>query len=228
MGTGSRGREGWGHIPAAPGHAYQLASSPVRRAGDSRRWGRAGTRLPELPGSLGRGLFQVTVVLGASQDIIPQLKKKYDVDTLDMVFIDHWKDRYLPDTLLLEVSPVRAGWVRPCGGWPGSHGLACVQSGHRGEWGPGPGRAGGPRGAPWMACICREQQIPPLEVEVLASQSCLTLCDPMDCTCQAPLSGILQGDLPDRGIKPGFPAVRLDSLPSEPPGKPCCPWQVGA
>ncbi|EPY90144.1 catechol O-methyltransferase isoform MB-COMT [Camelus ferus] len=34
--------------------------------------------------------------------IIPQLKKKYDVDTLDMVFLDHWKDRYLPDTLLLE------------------------------------------------------------------------------------------------------------------------------
>nr|KAF6464621.1 catechol-O-methyltransferase [Rousettus aegyptiacus] len=45
---------------------------------------------------------KVTVVTGASQDIIPQLKKKYDVDTLDMVFLDHWKDRYLPDTLLLE------------------------------------------------------------------------------------------------------------------------------
>lgn len=45
---------------------------------------------------------KVTLVIGASQDIIPQLKKKYDVDTLDMVFLDHWKDRYLPDTLLLE------------------------------------------------------------------------------------------------------------------------------
>ncbi|XP_016059847.1 PREDICTED: catechol O-methyltransferase [Miniopterus natalensis] len=45
---------------------------------------------------------RVTVIIGASQDIIPQLKKKYDVDTLDMVFLDHWKDRYLPDTLLLE------------------------------------------------------------------------------------------------------------------------------
>nr|XP_035960113.1 catechol O-methyltransferase isoform X2 [Halichoerus grypus] len=45
---------------------------------------------------------RVTVVVGASQDFIPQLKKKYDVDTLDMVFLDHWKDRYLPDTLLLE------------------------------------------------------------------------------------------------------------------------------
>uniref|UniRef100_A0A8C6HPL5 Catechol O-methyltransferase n=1 Tax=Mus spicilegus TaxID=10103 RepID=A0A8C6HPL5_MUSSI len=45
---------------------------------------------------------KVTILIGASQDLIPQLKKKYDVDTLDMVFIDHWKDRYLPDTLLLE------------------------------------------------------------------------------------------------------------------------------
>lgn len=51
-----------------------------------------------------RVLFQVTIVVGASQDVIPQLKKKYDVDTLDMVFLDHWKDRYLPDTRLLEVS----------------------------------------------------------------------------------------------------------------------------
>ena len=46
----------------------------------------------------------MTVVVGASEDIIPQLKKKYDVDMVDMVFLDHWKDRYLPDTLLLEVS----------------------------------------------------------------------------------------------------------------------------
>ncbi|KAM5263699.1 catechol O-methyltransferase [Ctenodactylus gundi] len=45
---------------------------------------------------------KVTVLVGASQDLIPELKKKYDVDTLDMVFLDHWKDRYLPDTHLLE------------------------------------------------------------------------------------------------------------------------------
>ncbi|XP_004695030.1 PREDICTED: catechol O-methyltransferase [Condylura cristata] len=45
---------------------------------------------------------RITVILGASQDIIPQLKKKYDVDTLDMVFLDHWKEQYLPDMLLLE------------------------------------------------------------------------------------------------------------------------------
>ena len=28
------------------------------------------------------------------------------------------------------------------------------------------------------------------------------------------------GDLPDPGIKPEFPALQADSLPSEPPGKP--------
>jgi catechol O-methyltransferase len=45
---------------------------------------------------------KVTILVGASQDLIPQLKKKNDVNTLDMVFLDHWKERYLPDTLLLE------------------------------------------------------------------------------------------------------------------------------
>ncbi|XP_077016488.1 catechol O-methyltransferase isoform X2 [Tamandua tetradactyla] len=45
---------------------------------------------------------KVTILTGASKAVIPQLKKKYDVDTLDMVFLDHQKDRYLPDTLLLE------------------------------------------------------------------------------------------------------------------------------
>ena len=28
------------------------------------------------------------------------------------------------------------------------------------------------------------------------------------------------GDLPDPGVKPGFPALQADSLPFEPPGKP--------
>lgn len=45
---------------------------------------------------------KVTILLGASQNLIPQLKTKYDVDTFDMVFLDHWKERYLPDTHLLE------------------------------------------------------------------------------------------------------------------------------
>ena len=66
----------------------------------------------------------------------------------------------------------------------------------------------------------------------LVCPSCLTLCDPMDCTCQAPLEGILQarilkwvaipspGDLPSPGIKPRSPALQADSLPAEPPERP--------
>lgn len=48
--------------------------------------------------------FQVKLLEGPSEVIIPQLKKKYEVDTLDFVFVDHWKDRYAPDTILLQVS----------------------------------------------------------------------------------------------------------------------------
>lgn len=51
-----------------------------------------------------RFAFQVTLIEGPSEEIIPQLKKKYEVDTLDFVFVDHWKDRYTPDTILLQVS----------------------------------------------------------------------------------------------------------------------------
>ena len=56
---------------------------------------------------------------------------------------------------------------------------------------------------------------------------------PWTIVCQGPLSMELSrqefwsglpfcslGDLPDPGIKPGFPALQTDSLPSEPPGKP--------
>ena len=73
-----------------------------------------------------------------------------------------------------------------------------------------------------------------LKVKVLVAKCCLTLCDPMDCIArQAPLPvGLSQqeyssglpfpspGDLPDPGIEPRSPALRADSLPSEPPGRP--------
>nr|XP_005024436.3 catechol O-methyltransferase isoform X2 [Anas platyrhynchos] len=55
---------------------------------------------------------KVTLIEGPSEEIIPQLKKKYEVDTLDFVFVDHWKDRYTPDTILLqECSLLRKGSV---------------------------------------------------------------------------------------------------------------------
>ena len=72
-----------------------------------------------------------------------------------------------------------------------------------------------------------------MKVKVLADQSCLTLCDPMDCSSPGPLSMGFSwqeywselpcpppGELPDPGIEPGSPALQADSLPSETPGKP--------
>ena len=63
---------------------------------------------------------------------------------------------------------------------------------------------------------------------VKVAQSCLTLCDPMDCI----VHGILQarilewvafpspGDLLNPAIEPRSPTLQADSLPTEPQGKP--------
>ena len=68
--------------------------------------------------------------------------------------------------------------------------------------------------------------------KVLVAHLCPILCDPMDCSPQAPLSlGFFRqeywnrlpfpppGDLPNGGIEPRSPASRADSLLSEPQGK---------
>ena len=68
------------------------------------------------------------------------------------------------------------------------------------------------------------------EGEGEVAQSCLTLCNPVDCSLPGPsIHGILQArilewvaisfsrDLPDPGIEPGSPALQGDALPSEPP-----------
>ena len=73
------------------------------------------------------------------------------------------------------------------------------------------------------------------ETEMLVSQSCLTVCDPMDWgSPSASVHGILQArilewvaisfsrkemDLPNPGIKPRTPALQADSLLLKPPGK---------
>ena len=59
-------------------------------------------------------------------------------------------------------------------------------------------------------------------------QSCLTFCDPMDIQSmefsrpeywsREPFPS--PGDLPNPGIKPGSPALQVDSLPAKPQGKP--------
>ena len=65
------------------------------------------------------------------------------------------------------------------------------------------------------------------------TQSCRTLCDPMDCSLHqaSPSVGFSSqeywnglpfpspGNLHDPGIEPRSPASQADALPSEPPGK---------
>ena len=75
-----------------------------------------------------------------------------------------------------------------------------------------------------------------LKLKALVTQSCLTLCNPIDCSSPgSTVHGIFQArilewvassfsrectqlrDLPDPVIEPGSPALQADALPSEPP-----------
>ena len=65
------------------------------------------------------------------------------------------------------------------------------------------------------------------DVKVKDTQSCLTLCDPMEESMEFSRpeywSGYpfpSPGDLPNPGIAPGSPALQENSLPAELPGKP--------
>uniref|UniRef100_A0A8C7VUJ5 catechol O-methyltransferase n=1 Tax=Oncorhynchus mykiss TaxID=8022 RepID=A0A8C7VUJ5_ONCMY len=49
---------------------------------------------------------KVQQVEGASGTWIPRLKEHFGAQAFDLVFLDHWKDRYLPDTKLLEVCKI--------------------------------------------------------------------------------------------------------------------------
>ena len=74
---------------------------------------------------------------------------------------------------------------------------------------------------------------PPSPPCISVSQSCPTLCEPVDCSQPVPLSMEFSrqeywssllfpspGDLPDPRIEHGSPVLQAYSLPSEPPGKP--------
>ena len=78
----------------------------------------------------------------------------------------------------------------------------------------------------FLVCVC-------VCVCVLVTHLCLTLCDHIDCSSPgSSVYRILQAkilewvaipssrDLPDPGIEPESPALRADSLLSEPPRKP--------
>ncbi|XP_045912011.1 catechol O-methyltransferase A isoform X1 [Micropterus dolomieu] len=45
---------------------------------------------------------KVCVLEGESADLIPKMADMFGIQTFDFVFLDHWKDHYLPDIRLLE------------------------------------------------------------------------------------------------------------------------------
>ncbi|XP_068172173.1 catechol O-methyltransferase B [Antennarius striatus] len=47
---------------------------------------------------------RVQLVEGSSSEWIPKIKEEFGVKTFDLVFLDHWKEAYLPDTKLMEES----------------------------------------------------------------------------------------------------------------------------
>ncbi|TWW61559.1 Catechol O-methyltransferase [Takifugu flavidus] len=49
---------------------------------------------------------KVHLVEGSSGDLIPKMKEQFGVKSFDLVFLDHWKDRYLPDAKLMEAGSV--------------------------------------------------------------------------------------------------------------------------
>ena len=72
-----------------------------------------------------------------------------------------------------------------------------------------------------------------MKVKILVAQSCLTLCNPINCSLKgSSVHGLLQarilewvtisspGDLPNPGIEPRSPASQTDSLPLSHNGKP--------
>ena len=94
---------------------------------------------------------------------------------------------------------------------------------------------GSPTGSPVPGILqARTLECVAISFSSLVAQSCPTLCDLMECSppgsyvygdspskntevgCQALLHGIF----PTQGSKPRSPALQVDSLPSEPPGKP--------
>ena len=68
-----------------------------------------------------------------------------------------------------------------------------------------------------------KQQLTHVRMKVKVTQSCLTLCNPMEFSRPEYWSGQpfpSPGDLPNPGIEPRYPALQMVSLPAKPPGKP--------
>ncbi len=60
------------------------------------------TKMVELAGLSSK----VKILIGTAENWIPKLKQRFNFENVDLIFIDHWKDRYLPDLKIIEASGI--------------------------------------------------------------------------------------------------------------------------
>ena len=48
-------------------------------------------------------VLQVELIVNPSDEVIPKLHSEYGLDSLDFVFMDHWKKCYTPDLQVTKV-----------------------------------------------------------------------------------------------------------------------------
>jgi len=79
-----------GRLLPPGGHLFSIEFNPLFAA--------IATKVVEFAGLSDR----VTVVIGSAESQLPLLRTKHNVFHIDMLFIDHWKDLYLPDLRRVE------------------------------------------------------------------------------------------------------------------------------
>ena len=72
------------------GHLYSIEADPMNAA--------IAASIVERAGMSSR----VTIIVGKSNEVLPTLKERYNIQAIDLLFIDHWKSLYLPDIKLVE------------------------------------------------------------------------------------------------------------------------------
>ena len=86
-----------------PRHA-SVAEKVIRLAGfDEQKVSRGPAgRWQRRAGGAEGGSTQVELIVGPSEEVIPQLRARHGLHNVDFVFMDHWKRCYLRDLKLLE------------------------------------------------------------------------------------------------------------------------------
>uniref|UniRef100_A0A8B9QLJ2 catechol O-methyltransferase n=1 Tax=Apteryx owenii TaxID=8824 RepID=A0A8B9QLJ2_APTOW len=110
--VGRRGRVA-GCVAKGPGHRAPAAAGGVQGAGCGVQGAVLDSGIPGGGGPWGRARDRackrgVELIVGPSEEVIPQLKEKHGLLKAEFVFMDHWKRCYLRDLQLLEAHDLLA------------------------------------------------------------------------------------------------------------------------